>query len=559
MEINIRNKFGWKEYQESGIRLWFSGYLIGDYSVKKVLLELIDFSNNDDINIEKLSKWVNGITGHFSLVVKFSENKCFLAVDKICSIPVFDIVKDNRYAVSNHAPYLKKAFGMIDRDVSLQSLLEISMSGFSIGDKTIYRDMNRLMAGECIFWNKGERQKKYYYTYSPWKSSLSNYDGLKDEFSKVCLVTIKKLIKSVGGRQIVVPLSAGNDSRLIVSCLRILSYKNVICFTYGRKGNYEVDASEKVASTLGYKWIYIRDTIRKKRAFFKSGIYDDYVKTFESYASVPNTQDIYEVYTLKSMNIIDDDAVIVNGNSGDFISGGHVPKALKLNKGFSIDNNENWELFLEKHYSIWRSLRTNLSDKIIISELSKKISKRFQFKKQNKVLSYSMIESMEYIGRQSRLVMNQQRAYDFIGHEWRLPFWSEDFLIFWEKVPPQYKVGQALYKDVLMENNWGGAWKDININKKLIRPWSLFLIRLFVKALSAPFGKKVWHRIEKNLFYYWMHPSYAVTITSYWNTLFDKYGQRSINSWTADQFVKRNGFSGVTNVLNKVRSLHKYK
>ena len=120
-----------------------------------------------------------------------------------------------------------------------------------------------------------------------------------------------------------------------------------------------------------------------------------------------------------------------------------------------------------------------------------------------------------------------------------------------------FNTTQLLWNKVPITHPY--TWKDININKKLIRPWSLFLIRLFVKALSAPFGKKVWHRIEKNLFYYWMHPSYAVTITSYWNTLFDKYGQRSINSWTADQFVKRNGFSGVTNVLNKVRSLHKYK
>jgi hypothetical protein len=170
-----------------------------------------------------------------------------------------------------------------------------------------------------------------------------------------------------------------------------------------------------------------------------------------------------------------------------------------------------------------------------------------------------MMESMEYAGRQSRLVMNQQRAYDFIGHEWRLPLWSEDFLDFWEKVPPQYKVEQALYRDVLVENNWGGVWKDIDINNKLIRPWYLFLIRLFVKALVAPLGKRAWHRIDKNVFYYWLHPSYAVTITSYWDSLFDKYGQRSINSWTADQFIKRNGFSNVVSVLNKVRSLRKYK
>jgi asparagine synthetase B (glutamine-hydrolysing) len=162
---------------------------------------------------------------------------------------------------------------------------------------------------------------------------------------------------------------------------------------------------------------------------------------------------------------------------------------------------------------------------------------------------------MECIGRQSRLVTNQQRAYDFVGYEWRLPLWSEEFLDFWERVPPQYKVRQRLYKDVLAENNWGGVWKNIDVNKKLIRPNSLRIIRLFIRILVAPFGKKAWHRVEKNIFYYWMHQSYAVTVVPYWKSLFDRIGQRNINSWTANQFIKRNGFKGVLHICKKVKNI----
>jgi len=553
MEINIRNKFGWKLYQYSGMQLWFSGYLTSETSIQDILIELVELSYTNDINIEKLSKLVNNLSGHFAFVVKISNSSCFLAVDKICSIPIFDAVKEDKYVVSNYAPYIKKMLNLDDRNLNLQSFLEIAMSGFSIGNKTIYNSINRLMAGECVFWNHGERHKSYYYTYSPWKDSLYDYKKLKDEFTEVCLKTIKQLIKSVNGRQIVVPLSAGNDSRLIVSCLRELSYENVICFTYGRYGNYEVNTSKKVADVLGYKWIYIQDILREKRAFFKSDVYDNYIKTFESYSSVPNTQDIFEIYTLKALNIIDNDAVIVNGNSGDFISGGHVPEKLDLNDKYKKDNNDNWEMFLDKHYSIWRKLRTSLTDAIIISELSQIASKRLYIKKQEGVFLYSMIESMECVGRQSRLVTNQQRAYDFIGHEWRLPLWSENFLDFWEKVPPQYKVRQLLYKDVLKENNWGSVWKDIDVNNKLIMPYSLRFIRLFVKVLISPFGKLLWHRLDKNIFSYWLHPSYGRSVTSYLRVLFDRRGQRNINSWTADQYVKRYGFKDILDVLKKIK------
>jgi len=552
MKIIIREKFGWNLYEISSIKLWFSGYLTEGLTVRNLLDELILLSENP--NMETLSKWVRNISGHFSIVVQFSNDSCFLAVDKICSIPIFDVANKNKYVVSNHAPFLKSFFDISDGDTELNSLLEISMSGFTIGDKTIYRKINRLMAGECIFWDNGKRYSSFYYTYLPSRIIKCGYDELKSQFAKVCLSTIKNLIDSVNGRQIVVPLSAGRDSRLIVSCLKELSYENVVCFSYGSLGNYEVSTSRKVSSELGYKWIYVQNTWREKRNFFKSRIYNLYVKEFESYASVPNVQDVYEVYSLKLKKVIDNDAVIVNGNSGDFISGGHIPKLLNLDEKFLAKNSAIWDSFLEKHYSIWRKLRNNLNDRIIISGLNKTISKRYGSKAKGDMLTYAIFESMECIGRQSRLVANQQRAYEFIGHEWRLPLWSEGFLDFWEKVDPKYKIDQKLYNDVLIDNNWGGVWKNINVNNNTIRSHSLRLTRLFLKILVAPFSKMLWHSIEKNIFAYWLHPTYGKSVVSYCSVLFDTRGQRNTNSWTADQFIKKNGFSnGVIAVSDEIR------
>jgi len=552
MKIIIREKFGWNLYETSNIKFWFSGYLTKGLTVSNLFDELALLSK--DLNIEVLSEFVRNISGHFSMVVQFSDDSCFLAVDKICSIPIFYATDKNKYAVSNYAPFLKSFFDISDGDTELNSLLEISMSGFTIGDKTIYRKINRLMAGECIFWDNGKRYSSFYYTYLPSRIIKCGYDELKSQFAKVCLSTIKNLIDSVNGRQIVVPLSAGRDSRLIVSCLKELSYENVVCFSYGSLGNYEVSTSRKVSSELGYKWIYVQNTWREKRNFFKSRIYNLYVKEFESYASVPNIQDIYEVYSLKSRKVIDNDAVFVNGNSGDFISGGHVPKLLDLDENFLVKNNAVWGLFLEKHYSIWRKLRNNLNDKIIISGLNKIISKRYDSNVKGGMLTYAIFESMECIGRQSRLVANQQRAYEFIGHEWRLPLWSEGFLDFWEKVDPKYKIDQKLYNDVLIDNNWGGVWKNINVNNNTIRSHSLRLTRLFLKILVAPFSKMLWHSIEKNIFAYWLHPTYGKSVVSYCSVLFDTRGQRNTNSWTADQFIKKNGFSnGVIAVSDEIR------
>ena len=66
--------------------------------------------------------------------------------------------------------------------------------------------------------------------------------------------------------------------------------------------------------------------------------------------------------------------IIINGNSGDFISGGHIPKPTA---NILIDKN-NLKLHLEKiiqahiekHYSLWDTLNTKCNEDIIKKELN---------------------------------------------------------------------------------------------------------------------------------------------------------------------------------------------
>ncbi len=554
ININIREEYGWRLYRYKGINLWFSGYLTGHTDPGMVIFESFDFLNNKTHSIDFFSNWVRKLTGHFALVIEVTDNWCFMATDKICSIPLFEVFYDGHYTVSNYAPNLRSISG-VNHDINLDVALEISMSGFALGNKTLYDNLKRLSAGECVFWLNNKIYRDYYYTYIPWEMHSCNYAQLKQELTNVLMSALKKTIDSVNGRQIVVPLSAGHDSRLIVSGLKKLEYENVVCFSYGRRGNYEVKTSKKICDMLGYKWVYIQDELNRKRAFFLSDVYEKYVKAFESYASVPNIQDVYEVFELKKMAVIDNDAVIINGNAGDFISGGHVPIDLNLDEKISPLDDFNWTFSLNKHYSLWGKLRTQFNDNLIALQLSKIAYERCVTKNDNRTM-YSVMECMECIGRQSRLVSNQQRSYEFFGHEWRLPLWDEELLDFWEGVPMRYKIKQKLYKDVLHGNDWGGVWNTISINRKLIRPYSLWFFRLFMKIIIAPFSKEIWHRVEKNMFVYWMHPSYARAVTSYFSVLFDRRGQRNTNSWTADQFVNKKGLKDVVNVSEIVKNKH---
>ena len=61
------------------------------------------------------------------------------------------------------------------------------------------------------------------------------------------------------------------------------------------------------------------------------------------------------------MNWIDNQAVFINGNSGDFISGGHIKEKIyesrKIEKNKFRKENILTEI-IEKHFSLWSDLKT---------------------------------------------------------------------------------------------------------------------------------------------------------------------------------------------------------
>ena len=537
--IDIRLQFGWKKMENKATTVYYSGYTFSGSLVNSIenFLKLIRF---DKIFFNEFNRFVSQLDGHFSIVIVDNcSNSLFAAVDRIASIPLYSI-NGNSHLLTN---YLQKDF---NDDINIQAKKEIAMSGYTIGNKTLMKSINRLTAGESIFCNKGKIFKNFYYSYIP-SNSKSSYSDLKVKFKDVLVETFQKVIDSCSGRQIVVPLSAGRDSRLVVAMLKYLKYDNVLCFSYGRKGNYEVKTGRKIAEKLGYKWVNVPVTVKEKRAFFKSNIYQSYIESFESFCTMQNVQDIYEIYKLLSLNEIDKDAIFINGNTGDFISGGHIRFNDKLEKKSHI-NSFDYSPFLDKHYSLWSSLRGKKHDEMIVNELFSYALKRNIVNKFEPFYDFSFFESMEYLGRQSSYVIGQQRAYDFFGYEWRLPFWRPKYVNFWEQVPAKQKFKQNFYMKVLVDLNIESVWKEIPVNKKIIRPYYLLLVRLFAKIIFSPFGKERWHYFEKNILTYWIHPTYARSIESYKKIALDRRGQRNTLSWITDHFFIRMGMNGVQDI-----------
>ncbi len=535
--VLMRCKFGWKEYNYDRLDIWINGSLT-KAKVDLIFKSILKNISNANTDYSSINEIVNSIKGSFALIIR-SEQWIYAACDKVKSIPVSFVIVNNKIIVGDYAPLLVENANLNKKNIDKFAVLQIAMSGYCFGNRTLYNNVYQLAAGQSIMVNANSVIRDYYYTYSPWKikENISKSKWV-NKFSEVCWAAIDELIESADGRQIVIPLSAGNDSRLIASLLHEKKVKDVVCFSYGKKNNFEIQTAELISKKLGYQWLGISCNVNSQRFFFQSTVYKEYVDTFESYNSIPAVHDISVISNIYENNLISQDSIIVNGSTGDFISGGHINANILSNTNINSTMDDYISYFLDKHYSLWNNLRTNENDKKIIDGLLSVVADRGISKTINSDNMYSFYETIEYAGRQTQYVINQQRAYDFFGYGWRLPLWSDYFLDFWEQVPVQYKVNQNLYIDTLKKNNWGKVWLDYPVNMENVTPVSLKVLRNFIKLFFTPFGRDNWHDFDKRVFQYWTYISCNTAVSSYNKVLFDSRGYRNYISWVTDQYLK---------------------
>lgn len=539
ISVDIKEDYFWSKHSSSKHELWIKGVL---YS------HTMDELNNvlESLDISYVDNFVKSLHGHFALVVR----KCdysFIAVDRIRSTPLYFIETVSGILIDADPKKLVGGLYFNRSAVNADSILEISMAGFTIGNKTIFYDLHALKAGEYVIFKSDKYHYSQYYKYFS-KIVDTSYEHLFKELSSITIDVFSRTLEKIGDRQIVVPLSAGNDSRLVASMFKYLGAKNVLCYSYGTKGNFEADTAKEVARRLGYKWVFVPLRHSGEKYFYASDEYKDYLEYSETFCSVPYVQGLSSVKYLNEMNQLDHDAVFVSGNSGDFISGGHICNSmsnsnnLERQKSYKevITNN-----LISKHFSLWGYLKSEHNIKRIENQLWQEISEihnnmpGFQ--------NHSLYEYSEYLGRQSKYVITGQRVYEFYNYEWFLPLWDDQYLDFWRKVPVEYKIQQKLYKDMLRENNFCLVWgRDMPLNEKTITPKWIIPLRFIAKIPFAVFGqrgRKAWKRFDRSVFNYWMINTHKMKAYEYKRVLLDYYKEpRGIDvCWLVEDYLLKHG------------------
>lgn len=454
MESYLINNRGFKWFNNSNVQA--RGYLVSTdgctYKDEKLLNYFKDVENKTD-----LLKKIENSNGNFSCIIE-CKNETYVVVDHIRSFPIFYIYKQNHLIISDQ-PYSFKEKAL-DLTIEKNSLYEYLITGYVTGGDTIYKEIKQLRAGEYLVYNKTSKKIQVERYFNPNLNDINstvNQDVLYNKLSNILDNIFGELINSLDGRTVALPLSGGYDSRLVALYFKKMGYKNIICYTYGKKKCTETRISKEVADYLGYEWYFIPHHRKKLYYKFNSDLSDKYRRFANNLSVIPHIQDWYAVGELKEKGILHDNSIFIPGHTA-FLSF----------QGLQTDNFNkiNAEDFIfNKHYSLWNMDAYNDS---ILEDYKTKIKQELtNFKNTKGHDLLNEIYFWEWQERHAKFICNSVRVYEFYNFEWRMPLWDKRLIEFWSGLSNDNKISKRLFKD-FMKINFNIPVTQANPNRNLI-------------------------------------------------------------------------------------------
>jgi asparagine synthase (glutamine-hydrolysing) len=504
--------WSWSHENVEGRRAAASGYAFQDdrclheTELVKELLAVLGQVPQDGLPA-RLTDFVRSLNGTFALFCQF-DGKAFAAVDRMRGIPLFYGDRGGTTYLSDDARWVRDQVGDVDPDEG--ACEEFAKTGYVTGAATLFPGVRQLRPGQAI-WLDGDRGDIDLIRYFEWVHGDFLPDGREAMHCRLDAVlkrAFERLAASVGDRAIVVPLSGGLDSRLVVTMLKRVGQDNVLCYTYGRRGNRESEVSRQVAAALGYRWEFAEYTRRKWADWYARRERIDYYRYGDGLTSLPHIQDCPAVAELIARGFVPGNAVFVPGHTGDFICGGHLSETLGDVSGDGEDHvtravwkrHHRLDCWSTQYSAPSPAYRTRILG--VVGDVPMRVPEE----------AASAYELWEWQERQCKYICNSCRVYEFFGHQWRIPLWDAELMDFWARVPLEMRLGKRLYTSFLQHVNPCGLFEDAATPANGTGSKA----KAAAKKLRPLFygGKKL-----KNIWYYWNNDVDWYGIVPFWRFL----------------------------------------
>ena len=408
------------------------------------------------------------LNGHFA-AVRITPGGLEVVMDHVRSYPCFYGFEADRLVVSDDASYVQNECNTYGADPVGQA--EFLRTGQLVtGQQTLYEGLFQTQAAEGLWF----RLESPVVT-TRWTEYRHHEDADLDEaevarrLDAAVLESTQRLITVAGDDPIVLPLSGGYDSRLLLLSLRRLGHTNIITFTYGRAGNHEAQISEKVAASLGVTWHFVPYSTASWRRWANSPAASTQHRHAHHLSVLPHVQDAPAIQILTEKGLIPQGALVAPGHSGDVHAGSQLTPTLMEGP---LSEAGLHAVVLAKYF---RFNAADLPAQIEGDVMAERIRASTLLKEP--VTRETLGDAMERWFWQERLakfLSNSVRNYEQHGLRFWLPLWDRAFTDVWMEVPLKFRYGQNLYQDYV-NDQWTaftGEPAPAVAPKKPVRPQS---------------------------------------------------------------------------------------
>jgi len=442
--------------------------------------------------------------GNFSFFIEDRDGATLACVDKIRSFPLYYTTEGDTVRLAQHPD----AFGISTRDGARdeQSLLEFTMAGYVTAGRTILSSVRQLQAGEFLMHDVHGLVVESYYRFQDGEQAPYDHDALLEGFRVAIDSVFRGLIQRLRGRPVLIPLSGGYDSRFVLCELKKRGYDHITTFTYGIPGTFEAQRARIVAERVGVPWRFIPYSRKSARSFFRSVQYAGYERLAHAASTTPYIMDLPALGILEQDDALPDDVVIINGNSGDFSTGKHIPNHFR---DLEEITSAQWiHTLIQKHYALWRQIMPSHAPQWMCSRIASVLGEPLPETMDRETAS-RLFERWDWRSRQACFVVHGQRTYEYVHRAWELPHWDDAFLQFWSRVPFAERFQQRLYRNYLMTTDHFGCFRTIPSARFLSPP-----IPAMLQRCCAVFGR---HQaaIAHVLLSYWQDRAYYYALYPY--------------------------------------------
>lgn len=365
-----------------------------------------------------------------------------LMTDHLRSWPIFYAVHGGVLHLAENAFDIAAAIpGSRVDDAEAREFLH---TGFVIGAGTLWSGVSQVPSGTTVRIDRrtGDIAQSLERPLQLREPAVESTQEFTAAFDDAVDDAMQQLYNRADGRLIVLPLSAGLDSRLLATRLARDSYPAVLTYTYGLVGSAEADASREIARSLGLPWVKAEfDRVRLRSAWAEPDT-SAFLRETSGGASLPHIQDWYALQSLRADGTLPAGSVVIPGHtvvSAARDSGlRHDPH---VTRGQIVDTLADTHLVLRSQPH--GALRLpGVHEKFLdyLGEVDLDGSPRSTM---NAVRWFWQRE------RQAKYILNSVRAYEHFGLDWALPLHGLALWDLYEQGPDPVIESRDWYRDLI--------------------------------------------------------------------------------------------------------------